>query len=66
MLFKNIPGLGVLGFVPDLMHVLHLGCYQWALGSVLKYLVYHHMPGSPAENLGTVWKLIQEAYQALD
>ena len=62
-LFK-LPGVGITPFIPDVMHVLRLGCYQYVFGSVLKYLTHHAMGGNVADNLKRVWEQIQASYKA--
>ena len=52
-LFK-LPGVGITTFIPDVMHVLHLGCYQYVFGSELKYVSHHAMGGNVADNLNRV------------
>ena len=59
----QLPGVGILCFMPDAMHTLHLGCYQWFLGSVIKYLVDFAMPESKEANLDTLVKHIKGYYK---
>ena len=42
-IFKHLPGFGIEQYCPDMMHILHLGCYQYIFGSVIKVLTHHHM-----------------------
>ena len=63
ILFKNVPGLSILNCMPDVMHAMHLGVYQYFFGSVLEYLAYHVMPNPPTENLKIVWKDILQSYR---
>ena len=58
-------GVAIANFVPDLMHTLHLGVYQWIFGSVLKMLTHLIMTGPPAENLEVLVCMIKERYQEL-
>ena len=49
----------------DYMHVKYLGCDQYMFGAVLEVLVSHVLPGSPADNLKTVWDALLGAYRML-
>ena len=60
----RLPGVSIMAYVPDLMHVLHLGCYQYVFGSVLVYLTDHRMPMTRDQNLNTLWQSIRESYKA--
>ena len=62
-IFKFLPGLGIEQYMPDLMHVLHLGCYQYVFGSVMALLTHHHMPGSPDKNAEVLWGHIKQFYK---
>ena len=35
VLFKNVLGLSIMNYVPDIMHCFHLGVYPYFLGSLL-------------------------------
>ena len=61
--FFKLPGMGVLAFIPDIMHTLHLGCYCWIFGSILKFCTHHIMPGSCQANLEALWLKIDEYYK---
>ena len=57
----QLPGVGITAFVPDHMHTLHLGCYQYAFGSALKYLTSCHggqCSRQFAESLGKVTSIL--------
>ena len=58
----TLPGVGVLAFVPDILHVLHLGAYAYFFGSVLKYLTHYVMAESPEANLQTLWARVNNYY----
>ena len=62
-LFHKVPGLTIHAYVPDIMHTLHLGCYAYFIGSVLKHLVHHHMRGTIKNNCDRIWAVLKEAYQ---
>jgi hypothetical protein len=62
-IFRNLPGLGIEQCVPDVMHVLHLGCYQYVFGSCLALLTHHHMPAAPEQNLEVIWGRIKQYYK---
>ena len=66
LLFKKVPGLSILNFVPDVMHVLHLGVYMYFFGSVLKYLTHHIMDGDPDINIETLYSQIKQLYSDYD
>ena len=59
----TLPGVGIKAFVPDVMHVLHLGTYQYFFGSVLHYLTTMIMPESPQSNLAKIWTHIKTFYK---
>ncbi len=63
VLFKQVPGLSILSFIPDIMHTMHLGTYKYFLGSVLELLTHHVMDESPEKNLDRIWQMIQKAYR---
>lgn len=52
-------GFGIESVCADLMHVKHMGTDAWFFGSVLHVLVYTLLPGSPEDNLQTVWDFIR-------
>ena len=60
----RLPGVGLLTFIPDIMHCMHLGSYQYFFGSVLHLLTAHHMAGTVEENLEQIWRIIKRYYQA--
>ena len=62
--FHDIPGLSILNYTPDYMHVGHLGAYQYFLGSVLEYLVLR-MGGAAIANLQALRELLIVAYERL-
>lgn len=57
--------MGIQSFIPDVLHVFHLGAYQRSFGSIIKYLTHHKLPGSIDENIEVVWSEIKAAYEAL-
>ena len=59
----QLPGMGILAFMPDTMHTLHLGCYQYVLGSVIKYLVEFVMPESQEAKLDKLFQHIKRFYK---
>lgn len=59
----DLPGLGILAFVPDVMHTCHLGIYQHILGSTLEMLVTHILRGTPEQNMAKVWSMVQAYYK---
>lgn len=66
VLFTKTPGVCLSSFIPDIMHVCHLGIYQYVFASILKWLVCDKLPGTQLENLDLVWNKIQEGYQVHD
>jgi hypothetical protein len=60
----SLPGVGISAFIPDILHCIHLGAYQRAFGSILKYLTHYKLSGNVEANLAQVWAEIQAAYQA--
>ena len=61
----TLPGVTVLCVTPDMLHILHLGCYQYIFGSVLMFLTHHVMEGTPENNLRQVWNIIQSFSKGL-
>ena len=49
--------------IPDIMHTLHLGVYQWAFGSILYYLIHEYLPGTEKQKLDRVWTSIVAGYK---
>ena len=45
VIFK-LPGVGITAFIPDVLHVFHIGCYQYAFARILIVLSHHVMPES--------------------
>ena len=62
-IFRDLPGFGVAGVIPDVLHTKHLGTDSAFCGGVLKYLIWYVMLGSPVENLNTLWGCITEEYE---
>jgi hypothetical protein len=65
ILFTEVPGLRVLNFMPDAMHTLHLGVYQYLFGSILEYLTHHLLPQTPEQNLRAIWMELLCKYKEL-
>ena len=59
----HLPGMGILAFVPDFMHTVHLGCYMYLFGSLLQLLTHEVMGGTRQANLDEIWQLIQKDYK---
>ena len=55
-----LAGLGITFWVPDVTHCKHLGADCYSYGSVLAFLVYHVMEGSPESNMELLWEDIKE------
>ena len=60
----QLPGVGILSYVPDIMHTLHLGAFQYTFASILKLIVSKIMPGKEDTNLEVVWVKIKNYYEA--
>lgn len=61
-----MPGVGISAFIPDALHTMHLGVYQRAFGSVLKYLTHFKLPHGTDENVSVVWTELKAKYEAFD
>lgn len=61
-IFK-IPGMGINSFLPDIMHCVYLGAYQYTLGSVIQYLTHEKLPGNADASCKTVWQDLQHQYR---
>ena len=59
----HLPGVSVTSYIPDVMHALHLGAYQYAFGSVLQYLTRHIMDDTPGNNLSQIWTHVDHYYK---
>ena len=56
-------GVGMFHYRLDNMHTVDChGVMPHVAGNVLKVLIYEKLPGTPAQNLGTVWVRVQELY----
>ena len=60
----DLPGCGIYLYMPDVMHTLHLGLYQYYIGSVLELMVFLMMPNRPENNMAVVWEMIHAYYKA--
>ena len=65
ILFEKLTYLSIHNVECDELHVLHLGCSQYFVGSILWKLCYRLMDRSPRENLDRIWELILESYAAM-
>ncbi len=54
----NLPGVGILAFVPDILHVCHLGVYMYIFGSILQYMTHNVMMGNKEDNLAKIWIVV--------
>ena len=50
-IFRDVPSGGILTYIPDNLHVKHLGTDPPFYGSAVHLLTHHTMPMDPAENL---------------
>lgn len=62
-LFK-LPGMGISSFIPDIMHCVYLGTYQYTFGSVLQYLTHRLLGGSAQQNCEQLWRDFGDYYRA--
>jgi len=62
----QIEGVTILSFYPDWMHCKALGIDKPLLGSTLRVLVHHILPGTVDENLTEVWLDIEAVYKEDD
>ena len=60
----TLPGVSIYNYMPDLMHVLHLGAYQYTFGSILEYVTTQVMTGSQEDNTHRLWQGIHQYYMA--
>lgn len=60
----TLPGVSITTYVPDMMHCFHLGAYQYAFGSILKFLTHEVLAGRKEDNLQQVWECISTYYRA--
>ena len=63
VLFRDVPSGGILTYIPDVLHVKHLGTDQSYYASVVHLLTHYHMPGDPDENLNVIFKMSCEEYK---
>ena len=59
----HLPGVSISSFIPDVLHVTHLGVYQWCFGSILHYLTKYVMRDSAVKNLETIWQIVKQVYK---
>ena len=62
-LMRHVPGVGISVFIPDILHVKHLGTDAYYLGGLLALLVKYVMPGTQEDNLATLWIAIEVVYK---
>ena len=55
-------GVSNLSIEPDELHVWHLGCLQYFIGSIFTLLAFEIMPDAPTDNFKRVWRQICEFY----
>ena len=58
----KLPGVNIKMYVPDALHVLHLGAYMYFYGSILEYMTKFAMADTPENNLTRIWDKIKEYY----
>ena len=64
VLFRLVPGAGIVNVLDDILHVEHLGSDSYFAGGVLKLLV-HHMGGAPDSNIKDLLIAIRADQQAI-
>lgn len=60
----ELPGVAIGSFIPDVMHCVYLGAYQYAFGSVIQYLTHVKMPDGADANCQRIWQQLKEQYKA--
>ena len=65
-LYRHVPGVGISHYIPDEMHSKHLGTDKSYIGSTLKLLTHHILPGTPDANLKQLWREITAEYKQYD
>ena len=60
---RNVPGVGINTYIPDVMHCKYLGSDKSFCGSVIKNLITYILPGSEKDNLKTIWYDIVREYK---
>ena len=64
-LFKSLPGLSVVSYVPDPLHTKYIGTDGYFLGGVLRYLTHHLLTNDVDANLKQIEHDMREAYRSL-
>ena len=65
-IMRYVPGSNVHIFVPDLLHVKHLGVDKYFLGSVCRLILEQFgWAGTDIQKLGKLWNAIKKAYNDL-
>ena len=59
---RHVPGVGINNYCPDIMHSKHLGSDKSFVGSALRNLTHHILPGDFDGNLSGVWRQIKAEY----
>lgn len=59
----ELPGVSILSFIPDVMHCVYLGAYQYCFGSIIQYLTHVKMPAGADANCQKLWEQIKEQYK---
>ena len=63
VMFRELPGVGIVSWCPDVMHCKHIGSDCYFYGSVLYYLVWHVMTEGAADNMAYLWSQIRDLYK---
>lgn len=64
-IFKHVPGVGIVMYIPDVMHCKCLGSDPSFLGSVMRFLTHFLLPNDPETNLKTIWADIRSEYRRM-
>ena len=62
-LFRDVESGGILTYIPDVLHVKHLGTDQSMYASAVYLLTHHSMPGEPEDNLRVIFHSTQAEYR---
>ena len=61
-LFRNVPGVGIRSYIPDVLHCKYLGSDAYFIGSLLWFFISSLMPGTVKANLSLLFAEIKVEY----
>lgn len=63
ILFRDVPSGGILTYIPDVLHVKHLGTDPFFYAGAIHILTHYTMSGSPQDNLDLFFQKVSIQYK---